>query len=119
MEALLEIIHNLTETTSGADIIRRLVKSGYIEEFDDEQDKRSRRVKITGKGKQMMFEVFKEMTTTSRIIAGNLNHEEKLYLLYYLNKLENLHKSIYDEDRKSDLQRIAEKYIHPMDEREN
>lgn len=111
--------HNLTEPTSGADIIRRLIKSGYVEEFDDEQDKRSRRVKITEKGKQVMFEVFKEMTTTSHVISGNLSHEEKLYLLHYLNKLEQLHKTIYNEDRKSDLHQIEEKYIHPAEEGES
>lgn len=104
--------HNLMESvTSGADIIKRLVKHGYVEEFDDEDDKRSRRVRITHLGKIKMFKIFEEMDTVSSIITGNLTGDEKLFLLHYLNKLDHLHKDIYDRDRKAELEVIKLKYI--------
>jgi DNA-binding MarR family transcriptional regulator len=104
--------HNLMESvTSGADIIKRLVKHGYVEEFDDEDDKRSRRVRITQVGKLLMFKIFEEMDTVSSIITGNLTGDEKLFLLHYLNKLDNLHTDIYNNDRKAELEAIKMKYI--------
>lgn len=102
---------NLVEPTSGADIIKRLVKKGLIEEFNDSEDKRSKQVRITETGKQNMFVVFSEMEIVSEIITGNLKDWEKMYLLNALNKLDHLHKEIYHEDKKSDLQKIKDHYL--------
>jgi hypothetical protein len=101
----------MESVTSGADIIKRLVKHGYVEEFDDEDDKRSRRVRITQVGKLLIFKIFEEMDTVSSIITGNLTGDEKLFLLHYLNKLDNLHTDIYNNDRKAELEAIKMKYI--------
>jgi len=104
--------HNLMESvTSGADIIKRLVNHGLVEEFDDEIDKRSRRVRVTLEGKKQMFKIFEEMNTAAEIITGNLQGDEKLFLLHYLKKLDDLHKTIYDTDRKAELEDIKGKYI--------
>lgn len=104
--------HNLMDSdTSGADIIKRLIKNNYLEEFDDEKDKRSKRVQITELGKRTMFTVFSEMDMVSDIITGNLNKNEKFYLLEYLRKLDHLHQDIYKKDRKSELNEIHEKFI--------
>lgn len=108
-----ELIHyNLMDSvTSGADIIKRLLKYELIEEHDDENDKRSKRIGITEKGKQLMFNIFNKMDKVSGIITGNLSNDEKLFLLSYLKKLDHLHKDIYDNDRKSEINSIASKYI--------
>jgi DNA-binding MarR family transcriptional regulator len=104
--------HNLMDSaTSGADIIKRLIKLGYIEEFDDSTDRRSRRVKITEPGKSLMFRVFADMDVVSSIITGNLANDEKLFLLNYLKKLEHFHKDIYDHDRKMEIKAIRQKYM--------
>lgn len=104
--------HNLMDSaTSGADIIKRLIKHEYIEAFNDENDKRSIRVRITDHGKNKMFEVFHKMDMVSDIITGNLDSNEKLYLLGYLRKLDHIHQDIYTNDRKNDLETIKDKYI--------
>lgn len=102
---------NLMEITSGADIIKRLIKKKLVEIFDDTTDKRSKRVRITDFGKITMFQVFKEMETVTEIITGNLMDWEKLYLLSALKKLDNLHKKIYPEVKKQELWDIKAKYI--------
>lgn len=104
--------HNLMDSdTSGADIIKRLIRNDYLEEFDDEKDKRSKRVRITELGKRTMFTVFNEMDIVSDIITGNLNGNEKFYLLEYLRKLDHLHQGIYIKDRKKELDEIKNKYL--------
>ncbi|HAM99651.1 MAG TPA: hypothetical protein DCQ26_13670 [Marinilabiliales bacterium] len=107
--------YNLMDSiTSGADIIKRLLKENYIEEFDDPIDKRSKRVRITTQGKAVMFQVFSEMEIVSAITTGNLDNNEKLHLLGSLKKLDHLHKNIYDDDRKEELQTIKNKYIRNL-----
>ena len=104
--------HNLMESsTSGSDIIKRLLQKGYIEEKEDPIDKRSKQVMISSAGKNLMIKVFKEMKVVSKIISGNLNLPEKKQLFELLNKLEVLHKIIYDNARKLDLNDIKSKYI--------
>jgi DNA-binding MarR family transcriptional regulator len=104
--------HNLMDSnTSGADIIKRLIKNNYIKEEADVNDKRSKRVKITSTGHLLMAAVFKEMDLASKIIAGNLNGFEKEQLLQSLQKLDKLHQHIYDTDRKQDLKTIKKKYM--------
>jgi DNA-binding MarR family transcriptional regulator len=103
--------HNLTENTSGADIIKRLIKSGFMEEFDCPSDKRVRRVRITDLGKQTMFKVFEQMNPIAAIIPGNLAPDEKLYLLSYLKRLDAFHLEIYKNHRNSEIEEIREKYL--------
>lgn len=108
-----ELTHyNLMDSnTSGADIIKRLLKNNFIEEEADETDKRSKRVKITPKGRSLMVNVFNEMDLASIIIAGNLTQIEKEQLLVSLQKLDRLHQHIYDTDRKLDLKAIKKKHM--------
>lgn len=103
--------HNLLEITSGNEIIKRLLKNKLIEEFDDPDDRRSKRVKITEDGKKLLIQTFSKMDKVSRIIAGNLGTEEKIELLTILNKLDDFHKVIHDNDWKSDIEDISQKYL--------
>ena len=104
--------HNLLEITSGNEIIKRLLKNGLIEEYNDPDDRRSKRVKITDKGKKLLLGTFAPMDNVSRIVAGNLRIDEKIELLTLLNKLDNFHKKIHDNDWKSGVEEICHKYLN-------
>lgn len=103
--------HNLLEITSGNEIIKRLLKNQLIEEYDDPDDRRSKRVKITEKGKILLLSTFSRMDLVSHIVAGNLNTNEKIQLLSVLNKLDDFHRIIHDNDWKSDIVLLVEKYL--------
>ncbi len=103
--------HNLLEITSGNEIIKRLLKNKLIEEYKDPDDRRSKRVKITDEGKKLLIQSFSKMDKVSRIVAGNLGTEEKIELLTILNKLDDFHKVIHDNDWKSDIDDISQKYL--------
>ena len=49
------------EKTSGTEIINRLIKLGLIEQFDDETDKRSMRVKMTVLGRMEIVKILPQM----------------------------------------------------------
>lgn len=105
------INQHLLETSSGSEILKRLIKNGLVQEIQDENDKRAKRVSLTDKGKATIFGSFDEMHKISEIIIGNLTEKELKQALEVFNKLTYFHQHIYESDRSSDLVLIHSKYI--------
>lgn len=104
------ISHNLQEKTSGTEVIRRLIASGLVRQWDDEKDKRSKHIAITDEGKKLLFQVFEHTNYVGQIITGRLTLAEKFTLQYLLQKLENFHLEHYENktiSNKEDLKKIA------------
>jgi len=105
-----ELIQNqIMEKTSGTDIINRLIKLKLIEQYDDEFDKRSIRVKITQQGRLEILSILPQMQLVSQIVTGNLNAVEKNMLAYSLRKLEVFHNDIFINKKGSELTDLVSK----------
>lgn len=105
------ISHNLQEKTSGTEVIRRLIASGLVRQWDDEKDKRSKHIAITDDGKKLLFQVFTHTNYVGKIITGRLTVSEKFTLQYLLQKLEAFHLEHYEKKtilNKDDLKKVAE-----------
>ncbi len=89
------ITKNIQEKTSGTEVIRRLLAAGLAQQWDDDTDKRSKRIAITQKGKDLLAEVFVDMTKVGKMVTGDLTITEKMNLQYLLQKLENFHNDVY------------------------
>lgn len=89
------INRNLQEKTSGAEVIRRLLASNLIIQWDDQADKRGKRLSITQKGKTLLYDLFNDMNHVGKIVAGNLTLAEKYTLHYLLQKLETFHYDLH------------------------
>ena len=100
------ILLNAHEKTSGMEVIKRLLNNGLIEQFDDETDKRSKRIFLTEKGKGVLFQSFEAMGKVGIIGSGNLAEREKTQLVYLLKKLDNFHNNIYLNHREMSLDEI-------------
>ena len=88
----LEIIKlHLLETPSGFEIIKRLLSKSLIEEFDDPDDKRAKRVKLTKKGEKEIENVSQNMNEVFQLMGGNLSLEEKIQLKTFLYALNTWH----------------------------
>jgi DNA-binding MarR family transcriptional regulator len=94
---------NVHEKTTGMEIIKRLVRTGLIAQFDNDADKRSQRVAITDKGRYAIFSVLDKMEAVSKIVSGNLSELEKHTLKHLLEKLDHFHYDIFLNERQSDL----------------
>jgi DNA-binding MarR family transcriptional regulator len=99
---------NVMEKTSGMEVIRRLIRYGLVEQFDDEQDKRSQRVRITEKGKVVVYQLLPEMQKVGEVVGGDLNESEKLSLLYLLKKLDHFHHDLYTKTKQSNWDEVTE-----------
>jgi DNA-binding MarR family transcriptional regulator len=102
---------HLLEITSGIEIIKRLTKNELLTSFKDPNDRRSKRVKLTPKGREVFKEVMAKMDEVAHILAGDLSSPEREQLLPLLYKMNDFHSVIHRQDRKSDLDEIREKYL--------
>lgn len=99
---------NILDKSSGSEIIKRLIRQGFMEEFPSEVDKRSKMVRLTGPGTKALMQTFEKMGQVSMLISGNLNESEKILLFDLLHKLHHFHLPIFMEQRKGTIQDILE-----------
>lgn len=95
------------EKQTGIEIIKRLIKNGLVEEYDDAQDKRTKRVKITETGMELFKNSTQEVTTVAKILSADLTDEEKATLLISLKKLNDFHFTIYHEHKDRNITDIV------------
>ena len=79
-------IHNL-EAPTGIEIIKRLLKNRFIEEFPDKEDKRAKRIKLTNKGKTELKKIKPKIDTIFSQFSEPLTLNEKIQLSGILDKL--------------------------------
>jgi DNA-binding MarR family transcriptional regulator len=79
-------IHNL-EAPTGIEIIKRLIKNKFVEEFPDVDDKRAKRIKITEKGLKELDVIKPKINTIFYNFTDTLNLMEKIQLSGIFNKL--------------------------------
>ncbi|WP_149304143.1 MarR family winged helix-turn-helix transcriptional regulator [Pareuzebyella sediminis] len=79
-------IHNL-EAPTGIEIIKRLIKNKFLEEFPDEEDKRAKRIKITKNGIKELRLIKPKIDLIFTRFTEPLNLNEKVKISGILDKL--------------------------------
>lgn len=103
----MELINlQVMEKTSGNEIINRLVKLGLVEQSQDENDKRSVRIRLSEMGKNEILSILPQMRMVSQIVVGNLNENEINTLAYILRKLDHYHNDIFNARKDLELQEL-------------
>lgn len=97
---------NAHEKQSGLEVIKRLIKYGLVTEFPDPNDGRSKRIKVTEKGKELFKETTHEVNLISNIITARLSIEEKEMLFKIVKKMNVLQHNIYLKYREDDISMI-------------
>lgn len=100
---------NVHEKPTGLEVIKRLLKHGLVDERNDENDKRSKRVFLTNKGKALFFATIEQMNKVALIVSGNLTADEKRQLHTLLKKLQDFHDPIYLSNKEISIDQLVEK----------
>jgi len=88
----MELIHiHMLEGPSGIEVIKRLLRKGLISEFDDAEDKRAKRVRITEEGAALVSSLVPKMQTVYEKMGGEMTLREKLHAIYFLKTLNEYH----------------------------
>lgn len=98
------IKRNITEKSSGIEIINRMIKNGMLMQVDNPNDMRSQMIQITDMGKGELYKIFKNMDTLGHIATAPLNDVEKAQLAKSLKKLDEFHYSNYCNKDLKDLE---------------
>ncbi len=100
---------NMQEFSSGMEVIRRLLRLQLIEDFNDPDDGRSKRVRITEQGRTIFQALLTDMRKASTILGAPLSPTEKIQLLSLINKLLRFHQPIWYENHNEPLEDILQK----------
>lgn len=92
------IKRNVHEKPVGMQIINRLITKGWVDQTSSEIDRRSKVIKITDKGLQVLNSQMDKIREATKIVTGDLTQNEKMELIKLLNKLNEFHKTIYDQN---------------------
>jgi DNA-binding MarR family transcriptional regulator len=83
-----ELYRDLMISSGGlTDRLRRLADAGWIDRTDDDEDKRSKRVRLTSKGRDLIDAAFEEDMSVEREILSALGHEQVEQLADLLSML--------------------------------
>ncbi len=88
--------HTLHEKTTIFEIIKRLVKNGFIVESENQRDKRSKSLNLSEKGRTTALSILERTVELSKHLAGDLSEKEKFSLFLQLAKLDAYHQICYD-----------------------
>ncbi|MGB3617072.1 MAG: MarR family winged helix-turn-helix transcriptional regulator [Catalinimonas sp.] len=105
------IRRNLQEVPSGTVVINRLLKHGFITSFEDPDDKRARRLRITPSGQEAFVRALPDLQVVSTLVAGRLAPAEKETLRDLLFRLMDFHAPIFTHDGRTDLSIVRAKYL--------
>lgn len=100
------IAENLSEFSTGVEVIRRLVKAKYATEFPDPDDRRSKRVKITPQGEAILYQIYPNLERAAQIATNSLRPEEIDLLIQMLQRLDLHHTEVYNDIRQKTLDEV-------------
>jgi DNA-binding MarR family transcriptional regulator len=89
------INNNLFKLTSGTNMIDRLRDRGLITEYDDEEDKRSKRLELTAAGLEAVEAARRRMMKVSKMMLHALTEDDKVLCIALLKNIEIKHSALW------------------------
>lgn len=84
-----EVIYaNLFELSSGTDMLNRMKKRGLIKEYDDKEDKRSKRIELTAKGEKVATACSEKIGKNAKMLMKDLTDDDKDLCIQLLKNIE-------------------------------
>lgn len=83
-------MHHL-EPPSGIEVLKRLLKREFIVEFDDPDDRRAKRIRITETGTKKLEEILPKMQKVFSSMTAEMSLSEKLHVVSFLRQMNDYH----------------------------
>lgn len=103
---------NIQDKPAGMKVIDRLLQQGWVKQIDSLTDKRSKVLYVTTKGLEALDRQMLKIRQATKIVTGNLDHDEKMELIRLLTKLDAFHHPIYCRNLESArlIDKVVEEY---------
>ena len=79
------------EPPSGIEVLKRLLKKELIEEFDDPDDGRAKRIRITETGMKEIQSIMPKMQNVFSSMTAEMSLNEKLHVVSFLKRMDDYH----------------------------
>ncbi len=90
---------NIIETSTGIEIIKRLVKQKLILENENKEDKRQKLISLTKKGQELLREIYIGFSGIQDVLV-EMGKDERMFLISVLKKLDSFHTSNINQKNK-------------------
>jgi len=107
------IYASLQELSTGTDMLARLQKLGYLTEYADKEDKRSKRLKVTPKGEKVLVTCRKRMSQLAEIMFHDLNEDDKMLCFQLLKGVETKFAGIWQSHKGKAFDDIYKEIVTP------
>ena len=87
---------NVSEKSSGNEVLKRLLRQQLIVETDNPSDKRSKLLALTPAGFKEINAVRSQLEKMGDLVAGNLSEQEIEIMVTLLSKLNDFHRPLFD-----------------------
>src|SRR5882724_1944021 len=95
-----EVIYaNLFELSSGTDMLNRMKDRGLINEYDDKEDRRSKRIELTPKGEKVVEECYGRIKKNAMMLMQDLTGDDRELCIQLLKNTEIKFSSLWQTHR--------------------
>jgi DNA-binding MarR family transcriptional regulator len=107
-----EIIYaNLFELSSGTDMLTRLMKRGLIKEYEDTEDKRSKRMELTAKGEKAIEDTKSKIFKNATLLMNDLSDDDKALCIQLLKGVEIKFSALWQKHKGREFVEIYEEVV--------
>jgi DNA-binding MarR family transcriptional regulator len=79
------------EPPSGIEVLKRLLKKELIVEFDDPDDKRAKRIRISDTGRKEVHTIMPKMQRVFKSMTAEMSLNEKVHVVSFLRQMNDYH----------------------------
>src|SRR6267154_3541111 len=107
-----EVIYaNLFELSSGTDMLNRMKKRGLIREYDDKEDKRSKRIELTPKGEKVVDVCSKRIKKNAMLMTHALRDDDKELCVQLLKSIEIEFSALWPQHRGKPFEEVYQSVV--------
>ncbi|QEC74639.1 MarR family winged helix-turn-helix transcriptional regulator [Mucilaginibacter ginsenosidivorax] len=105
------IFNNIMELSSGSNMLIRLKKRGLVSEYDDEQDKRVKRLKLTVKGEAALMKAKDVVLQVAEMMVHDLTDEDKRLCIQLLQPVDRRFSGLFQKQRNKSFEEIYKENV--------
>jgi DNA-binding MarR family transcriptional regulator len=107
-----EVIYaNLFELSSGTDMLTRMKKRGIIKEYDDKEDRRSKRIELTAKGEKIANTCKAKILKNATMIMSGLTEDDKQLCIQLLKNIEVKFSALWQKHKGKQFEEIYKEVV--------
>jgi len=108
------IYANLFELSSGTDMLNRMKKRGLVKEYDDKEDKRSKRVELTDAGRKAIELCMARMRKVASMMTIDLDEDDKQLCIHLLKNIEIKFSALWQQHKVRHFDEVFEEMMNKV-----